>query len=79
MLNYYIDYIKKRLKPIHLAKLELTVILFCILTVTIGPPPAPRLHEVLDAIHASKPKSGHPVKITADQIPPPELPYFAKE
>lgn len=76
MLKYYIAYIKQRLKPEHLAKMELTVILFCLLTILLGPPLALRTQEKVSTkeLTVSLPK-----QVVFEQIPPPEPPAYIKE
>lgn len=78
MLKHYIAYIKQHLTPERLAKIKLAIIVFCLMTLIIGPPPAPRLQELIDA-HSMKPQKSTPNPIVFAQLPPPELPYFAKE
>ena len=78
MLKHYIAYIKQNLKPEHLAKMKLAIIVFCLMTLIIGPPPTPRLHELIEG-HSMKPQISTPKPVAFAQIPPPELPYFAKE
>lgn len=79
MLKQYISSIKNGLKREHFVKMEMAVILFCLLTILIGPPPAPHLNELLESQASTKPQSIRQKQIVFEQIPPPELPYFVKE
>ncbi len=79
MLKQYISCIKISLKREHFVKMEMAVILFCLLTILLGPPPAPRLNELLESQASTHRQGIRQKQVVFEQIPPPELPYFVKE
>lgn len=79
MIKQYISFIKNALTREHFAKMEMAVILFCLLTILLGPPPAPRLNELLESQASTQPQGIRQKQVVFEQIPPPELPYFVKE
>lgn len=79
MLKKYVDYIDHHLKPEHYQKMTLAVILFCLLTILLGPPQG--LSSLgQDNAQANKASTGSfEKKIVFEQIPPPEPPVYVKD
>jgi hypothetical protein len=76
MLKYYKAYLKQHVKPVHIAKIEWAVILFCLLTFLLGPPLSLRSKDN-SSIKEIAPSVDKQAALY--QAPPPTLPYFVKE